>query len=71
MRDDSRICVAAIALGFIAIVFVVFAILALSDIAAGEPDLSLEWTIVRTALAIIVISQVLSLAAIGRLLRRR
>lgn len=64
----SRLIVSAIALGFIAIVFAVFAILALADIASGEPDLTLEWAVVRAALAIIVISQVLSLAAIARLL---
>jgi hypothetical protein len=68
--DDSRIAVAAIALGFIAIVFAVFAVLALADIGAGEPDLGFEWAVVRAALAIIVISQVLSLATISRLLRR-
>jgi len=71
MRDDRRIAFMAVALGLIAVVFAVFAILALSDIAAGEPDLGLEWTVVRAALAIIVISQVLSLTAIARFLRRQ
>jgi hypothetical protein len=69
--SGTRIAVAAVALGFIAIVFAVFAVLALTDIAAGEPDLSFEWAVVRAALAILVISQVLSLAAIARLARRR
>jgi hypothetical protein len=68
--DDSRIAVAAIALGFIAIAFTVFAFLALLDIGQGEPDLGLEWAVVRAAIAIVVISQVLSLATISRLLRR-
>jgi hypothetical protein len=69
--DDGRIVVAAVVLGFIAIIFAVFAILALADIARGEPDLSLEWAIVRAALAIVVIAQVLSLVTIARLLRHR
>jgi hypothetical protein len=71
MRSAGPIVVAAIALGFIAIVFAVFAILALSDIASGEPDLSLEWVVVRAAIAVIVIAQALSLAAIARLVWRR
>jgi hypothetical protein len=71
MRRTGPIVVAAVALGFIAIVFAVFAILALSDIASGEPDLGLEWAVVRAAIAVIVIAQALSLAAIARLVRRR
>ena len=71
MKDVVRIAIAAIALGIIAIVFTVFAVLALSAIATGEPDLTLEWAVIRGALAIVVISQMLSLVAIRRLLCER
>jgi hypothetical protein len=71
MGRTGPIVVAAVALGFIAIVFAVFAILALSDIASGEPDLGLEWAVVRAAIAVIVIAQALSLVAIARLVWRR
>jgi hypothetical protein len=71
MKNAPGVAVAAVILGFIAIVMAMFLVLALSDIAKGEPDLTLEWTYVRFALATMVASQVLSLAAVARFLRGR
>jgi len=61
------IVLTAVLVGIVALAMAVFAFLALSDIAHGEPDLTLEWAVVRVALATMVVSQILALAAIARL----
>lgn len=61
------IVLTAVLVGIVALAMAVFAFLALSDIAHGEPDLTLEWAVVRVALATMVVSQILALAAVARL----
>ena len=73
MRISSRIAIAAIVLGVVAILMSIGAVLALLDIVQGEePNLTLEWVVVWMALAVMVIAQVVSIVAIlGLSLRRR
>jgi hypothetical protein len=69
MGDDNRVALVAVVLGFIAIVMLVMATLALADVARGEPDLAFEWNVIRAALVVVLVAQVLALAALARSLR--
>jgi hypothetical protein len=56
-------------LGGFSILAVVMSSLALTDIGHGEPDLSLEWAVLRAAFLVIVLFQVSALVTLGRMLR--
>ena len=71
MDRTTAAAVAAVTLGFLAIATMVLAALALTDIARGEPDLTLEWAVVKLAVVVVIVSQGLSLLAIGSLLASR
>ena len=58
------------ALGLLSMIAVLGCMLALTDISHGEPDLSLEWTIVQVSFLIIVLFQASALLILGRLIRR-
>ena len=67
MRRPSPLFIATIVVGILSLVAFVLERLALTDIFHGEPDASLEWTVVNAALLPIVLFHVLGLvsAAIG------
>ncbi|MBN1461242.1 MAG: hypothetical protein JXA57_17070 [Armatimonadetes bacterium] len=59
-------------LGIAAIAAIVLAFLALSDIGRGEPDLSLEWNVVRVAFLVVaafIVSAIVLLVRIFRAVR--
>jgi hypothetical protein len=47
-------------------VLLVFMVLALVDISSGEPDLVLEWRVVRAALVVLAAFHVCALVALSR-----
>ena len=55
-----------IILGFLSAVGLVGAALALTDIAQGEPDLTLEWTVLRVAGVLVVAFHAAALWALRR-----
>jgi hypothetical protein len=57
--------VVGVALGFVALPLLVFAALALHDIARGEPDLRLEWVIVSLAIVVSAAALAALLAALS------
>jgi len=64
-----RLGLAAGILGIAAIVMVALAFLALSDIGHGEPDLSLEWTVVRIAFLVVAAFIVTTIILLVRIFR--
>lgn len=71
MRFDSKVPIVAIALGVLAILMSIGSFLAHSDIVRGkDPDLSLEWMCVWTTLPVVVLAQIVAIAAILGLKRR-
>lgn len=72
MKVSSYMALTAVVLGLLAVVMSLGAAMALLDIAQGkEQNLTLEWIVVWVALILMVIAQVVSIAAILGLLRRR
>ena len=60
----------AVVAGFISLVLLVFMMLALVDVAQGEPDLALEWRVIRLSIAAALVFHVCALIALSRSLRR-
>lgn len=56
-------------LGVLSLLAIVAAILALTDIGHGEPDLSLEWNVLRVAALAVIAFHVAALVAMRRALR--
>lgn len=61
MRGLRRAVQLSVLPGGFSIIAVVMSFLALTDIGHGEPDLSLEWAVLRTAFLVIVLFQVSTL----------
>jgi len=59
----------AMALGVVSVVGLFAAFLALTDIGHGEPDLNLEWNVLRAAAVAVVAFHVAALLALRRALR--
>jgi len=64
-----NICI-CMALGFVAFVSLVFSHLALKDIAHGEPDLKLEWNMLRAAALVILTFITFSVFTFRHVLKR-
>jgi hypothetical protein len=58
------------ALGFVSLAGLGLSHLALVDIYHGEPDLSVEWTVLRLSALVFLIFIALSLFTLGRVLQR-
>ena len=58
-----------VALGLLSLLAVGVGHLALTDIAHGERDVSLEWTVLRICVAVIVLFQVATLLTLRKVLR--
>ena len=56
----------AVVAGIISLVLLVFMGLSLIDVAQGEPDLLLEWRVIRLALAASLVFHVCALIALSR-----
>jgi len=61
---------ATMALGFVSLAGLGLSHLALVDIYHGEPDLSVEWTVLRLSALVFLIFIALSLFTLGRVLQR-
>ncbi|MHB0969892.1 MAG: hypothetical protein ACYC7A_01515 [Thermoanaerobaculia bacterium] len=70
MHDDTLARLALTSL-FLAVVSLVPAHLALTDIGHGEPDVSLEWWFLRGTAGLILVAAGFGFAAALRLLRRQ
>jgi hypothetical protein len=69
MKNLTRIIQMAIALGILSLISLVFGYLALNDIAHGESDLHLEWTMLRTTAVLVVMFHALAMVALVRALK--
>jgi hypothetical protein len=67
MKGTRAVAVACVVLGFLSVGWLVAAVLALMDISSGEPDLTLEWRIVRAAVFFLALFHVSSFLALSRL----
>jgi hypothetical protein len=56
----------SIALGVLALIGIVFSWLALLDIAHGEPDVNLEWAVVRGTAAVLLMFIAQSIVTLAR-----
>ena len=59
----------AVAAGMLSLLALVVSALALTDIAHGEPDLSLEWTVLRVCAVVVLGFHVMAIAVLARGLR--
>ena len=59
----------SIALGVLSIIGLAFSVAALSDIARGEADVSMEWRAVRATVVVLLIFIAMSLATLTRAAR--
>jgi hypothetical protein len=69
MRDLKGLTRMALAAGVMALLAVGVAYLALTDIAHGGEDLSLEWRALRACGFVILLAQALGMAALWRWMR--
>lgn len=69
MKASTALVSVSFALGIAGLLSLTAAHLALTDIAHGESDLRMEWTVVRFAWAMLFTSQVTTLAALWSLFR--
>ncbi len=70
MKALRRSAAISAALGIVSVVGLLVSLLALTDIAHGEPDVTLEWWVVRVAYLLIVLFQAAALVTLRQILRR-
>jgi uncharacterized membrane protein len=68
--DLRRSATISFALGVLSVIGLVLSLLALTDIAHGEPDVTLEWWVVRVAYLLVVLFQVTALVTLRQILRQ-
>lgn len=71
MTNPIRTHRIAVAAGMLSLLALGVAALALTDIAHGEPDLSLEWAVLRVCAAVVLGFHVTAIAVLARGIRRR
>ena len=70
MTDLRRSAAVSFALGIVSAIGLLVSLLALTDIAHGEPDVTLEWWVVRGAYLLVVLFQVTSLVTLRQILKQ-
>jgi len=68
--DLRKSAAISVALGVLSAIGLLVSALALTDIAHGEPDLTLEWWIVRVAYLLVVLFQVAALVTLRGILKQ-
>ena len=72
MKQHTTLVRFSLILGTLSIIFVCLSVLALMDIGGGrEPDLMLEWAVVWLTVPLVLVSLVVSMAAVMVLARRK
>ena len=69
MKDIKRSARMALGLGVLSLFALGASVFALNDIARGEPDLTIEWAVLRVAALIILMFIALSFVILTRVLR--
>lgn len=70
MIDLRKSAAISVALGVLSVIGLLVSLLALTDIAHGEPDVTLEWWVVRVAYLLVVLFQVAALVTLRRILKQ-
>ncbi len=70
MTNLRRIAAISVVLGVVSVVGLLVSLLALTDIAHGEPDVTLEWWVVRVAYLSVVLFQVAALVTLRQILKQ-
>ncbi|KPJ89839.1 MAG: hypothetical protein AMS18_12125 [Gemmatimonas sp. SG8_17] len=70
VMDLRKSAAISVALGVLSAIGLLVSALALTDIAHGEPDLTLEWWIVRVAYLLVVLFQVAALVTLRGILKQ-
>lgn len=63
MKNVQRLLIASVVFGLISICFFIFGRLAMTDIFHGEPDLTLEWSVVSLSFLPILVFHLLSVGS--------
>jgi hypothetical protein len=69
MKLLRRALAITLVLGGLSVLALVVSVLALIDIGQGEPDVALEWNVLRASFFIILLFQVSALATVGKVFR--
>lgn len=70
MVNLRRSATISFALGVLSVIGLLLSLLALTDIAHGETDVTLEWWVVRVAFLSVVLFQVAALVTLRRILKQ-